>query len=283
MATAALGDVALAYETRGEAGSPVLLIMGFTVPGSAWRFQLPALAERHRVCAFDNRGSGQSDAPPGPYSMGLLAADAVGLLDHLGWADAHIVGVSMGGMVAQHVALDHRARVRSLTLIATNAGGFFNRLPRPAGAWHFLRGTLGPRRGRLDAAKDLLFPRAFQAEADPDWLRDVLTRDFGTRPPREGRRGQLRAVFGHDTRDRLAELAGLPTLIVKPELDVLVRPSQSELLHARIPGSEILRLADAGHGVLRQSRDVLNPRLLAHLAAADVALDPHEPESALQA
>ena len=281
MPLASIDALDLHYETHGLAGTPVLLIMGYTMPGRAWRFQVPALAARHRVCTFDNRGAGATTAPPPPYAMARLAADAALLLDHLGWADAHVVGVSMGGMVAQHLALDHRPRVRSLTLVATSAGGFWSRLPRPAGALHFLRGTFGPRSGRLDATARLLFPPSFRASADPAWLREVLRHDFGTPPTPAGRKGQLRAVFGHDTRRRLGALAGLPTLVIQPERDILVRPRESLKLHALIPGSRLLPIPDAGHGLLRQAAEPINAALLDHFAAADTALarkHSHAPE-----
>lgn len=273
MPQATVDDVQLHYQVAG-AGTPVLLIMGLSVPGTAWRFQHPVIAQSHQVCWFDNRGVGGSDAPAPPYTMAQMAADAVGLMDHLGWRDAHVVGVSMGGMVAQHVALEHRARVRSLSLLATHAGGALARLPHASGSWHFLRAMLGPKAGRIDATAHLLFPPAFRARTDPAWIRDVLTKDFGKRPPKNGRRGQLRAVFGHDTRGRLGELAGLPTLVIKPERDILVRPTESERLHRDIPGSRILRLPEAGHGLLRQDADAINAALLSHFAAADAARAP---------
>lgn len=272
MLKATIGDVTIAYETYGTGGSPVLLIMGFTVRGRAWRFQVPALEENHRVVTFDHRGVGESDAPAGAYSMRQLADDALGLMDHLGWDDAHVVGVSMGGMVAQHIALEHRERARSLTLLATSAGGFWSRLPRGRGAWYFAKSLLGRGEGRLDAVTKLLFPASFRATVDRAWLTGVIREDFGARPPRRGRRGQLHAVMGHDLRARLHELEGLPVLIVKPEQDLLIHPKQSERLHRLIPGSRLARLPDAGHGLLRHAEE-LNGILLEHIEAADAAWD----------
>lgn len=270
MPTATIDDIQLHYDVAG-AGTPVLLIMGLSVPGSAWRFQHRAIAERHRVAWFDNRGAGRTDAPPPPYTMARLAQDALGLMDHLGWADAHVVGISMGGMVAQHVALDHRDRVRSLSLIATSAGGTMARLPTAAGTWHFMKALLGPKQGRIDATARLLFPPSYRTTADMAKICEILREDFGKPPKKDGRRGQLRAVFGHDTRRRLGELVGLPTLVIKPGRDILVRPVQAERLHAAIPGSTILRLPEAGHGLLRQEPDAINAALLSHFATTDAA------------
>jgi len=268
---APIGDIEIFYETQGETGTPVLLIMGLSVRGAAWRFQVPDLATRHRVCWFDNRGVGESDVPPGPYSMAQLAGDAAALLDHLGWEDAHIVGVSMGGMIAQHLAVHHRDRVRSLSLLATTPGGPAGRFPPLPGAFHFARVLFARGDARLDAVARLLFPPEARRELDPAWLSEILRDDFGTRQPKAGRRGQLRAVMGHDVRRRLGELAGVPTLVVKPEQDILVRPGESEKLHRGIPGSTILRLPRAGHGLLRNTAGELNPALLDHMARADSA------------
>lgn len=267
-----LGDVSISYETRGQAGSPVLLLMGLTMPGRVWRFQIPDLAARHRICWYDHRGVGDSDVPEPPYSMSQLAADAVGLLDHLEWADAHVVGVSMGGMIAQHVALEHRSRVRSLSLIATSPGGFWGRIPTLGGLGELLWGTVGGREARRRSMSRLLFPPEFRKRAERRWIEDVLDHDFATPPPRAGRRGQLAAVLGHDARDRIHTLEGLPTLVIQPARDRLVRPSQCGRLHRMIPGARLLTVPDAGHGVIRQSAEIVNEALLRHFADSDDSL-----------
>jgi pimeloyl-ACP methyl ester carboxylesterase len=259
----------LAYGQRGDAGSPVLLIMGFTVPGSAWVHQVPALAARHRVAWYDHRGCGASRAAPGPYTMDLLAADARLLLDHLDWPAAHVVGVSMGGMVAQHLALAEPDRVRSLTLIATHAGGFQARAPRALGLWRFLQANLGRRAARFEALKRLLFPDDFLSACDPDWLQQVLLADFGRPVPFASRLSQLAAVMRHDTRRHLTRLAPLPTLVVVAERDLLVRPAATRRLSAGIPGARLHVFPEAGHGVIRQCHAALNRLLLGHFAAAD--------------
>lgn len=262
----------LAYGTRGDTGSPVLLIMGFGMPGRAWVHQVPALAEHHRVAWYDQRGSGATRATmTASASMATLADDARRLLDHLGWERAHIVGVSMGGMVAQELALRARARLLSLTLIATHAGGALARLPTIVGSWRFLQTNLAPRERRLQAVERLLFPAAFLARCDRAWLTAVLKADFGSPPSSKERRWQLAAIARHDTRTRLGALAGLRTLVVKPSLDLLVRPSESDRLVRLIPGARLLAFPDAGHGVIRQCYRQLNPALRSHFAAADAA------------
>jgi len=259
----------LAYGVRGERGSPVLLLIGFAAPGRAWVHQVAPLSRRHRVAWLDNRGSGATTAAPGRYSTALLGRDAEALLDQLGWERAHVVGVSMGGMVAQELALRRRSRLRSLTLIASHAGGLLARLP-PGLGW-LLRTNVGPRAARMRALERLLFPPEFSARCHRPWMEALLEADYGAPPPPGGRRSQLAVVAGHDTRGRLRQLAGLPTLVVRTGRDLLIRPQESGALARRIPGARLLELPDAGHGVIRQCYPRLNTALLEHFAAADQA------------
>jgi pimeloyl-ACP methyl ester carboxylesterase len=141
--------VRLYWEEAGS-GDPVLLIMGLGMNATGWWRTIPVLAEHHRVLAFDNRGVGRSDRPPGPYSVPMLADDAAAVLAAAGVESAHVYGISLGGMIAQEVALRHGARVRGLVLGATTAGGalgvpaaeetlaFFRRrgqMPAEEGVW----------------------------------------------------------------------------------------------------------------------------------------------------
>ena len=119
-----LGPHRIAYSCAGDSGDPVLLVMGLTMRGDAWRHQIDDLAQHHRVAWFDHAGLGAS----GPVRsrrlrMADLAADAIGVLDSLGWERAHLVGLSMGGMIAQHIALDVPGRIATLSLLATHSGG----------------------------------------------------------------------------------------------------------------------------------------------------------------
>src|ERR1044071_6561394 len=118
MPSVRVGEISMYYIEAGR-GEPLVLVMGLGAGHLAWGFQVPAFAERYRVIAFDNRGAGQTDAPDHPYTTRMMADDTVGLMDALGVERAHVLGVSMGGMIAQEIALDHPDRVRSLQLHAT--------------------------------------------------------------------------------------------------------------------------------------------------------------------
>lgn len=261
--------VRLWVESHGERGTPVLLVMGFGLPGRAWHPQVRGLVADHRVATFDNRGAGQSEDAPGAETIADLAEDARRVLDHLGWADAHVVGVSMGGMIAQELAIRHKPRIRSLTLIATHPGGRRNTAPTPRGLRLFLTAQLtrGPR--RLAALRKLLFPGDVALNQDD---RHLLT-EFDSPIPRHVAARQLRAILRFDTRPRLPNLGGVPTLILRPGRDLLIRPTGSDDLHRRIPGADLTRFDDAGHGLTAQRADDVNRELLRHFRAADLEIE----------
>lgn len=264
MPFAAFDDVRLHYalEERG-AGAPVLLIMGLAARGRSWASLVPSLAGRHPVAWFDNRGVGETEARPGRYTTALFAGDAVRLMDHLGWGRAHVVGVSMGGMVAQELALRHPTRVASLSLMATHAGGL-PRGPTLRGLPDFVRSAFG-RRGRLEAMERLLFPPHFLEACDRDALRARLSHDFAPLAA-PFLAAQVGVVLGHRTAPRLPRLAETPTLVIKPGRDRLIHPRESDRLHRLIPNSRLVTFPDAGHGLLRQSPEAVGAALLDHFA-----------------
>src|SRR5580658_704319 len=110
------------WDEQGD-GAPLLLIMGLGYSSALWHRTRPLLSQRYRTIAFDNRGVGLSDVPPGPYSIAAMASDAAAVLDAAGIARAHVFGISMGGMIAQEFALQYPTRTRSLILGCTSSGG----------------------------------------------------------------------------------------------------------------------------------------------------------------
>lgn len=263
------GPVRLSFERAGDTGTPVLLIMGFGMPGRAWMSQVPTLSQHHRVAWFDNRGVGESDAPDGLYTMQDMAGDVVALLDHLEWERAHLVGVSMGGMIAQEVALRYRARVRSLALIATHAGGWNALLPTWQGLGLFLRANTAQGQARIEILSQLLYSDAFRRSPAIAQLQALMLESIASPAAARSRIAQFAAVARHRTAGRLKQLASLRTLILRPESDLLIRPSQSERLKRLMPHAELRSIANAGHGLIREYADTVNAALLEHFAAAD--------------
>jgi pimeloyl-ACP methyl ester carboxylesterase len=266
------GPVRLSFDRAGQNGTPVLLVMGFGMPGRAWMSQVAALSERHRIVWFDNRGVGESDAPEGLYTMEKMAGDAVALLDHLDWDDAHVVGVSMGGMIAQELALRHRTRVRSLSLIATHAGGWNALRPTWRGLRLFLRANGASGRDRIDTLGKLLYTDAFRMSPEIEQLYAEMLASIAAPAAARGRIAQFAAVARHRTAGRLGQLVDLPTLIIRPEQDVLIRPSESERLKRLMPHAELRSFASGGHGLIRECADAVNAALLEHFRKADLAL-----------
>lgn len=252
----------LAYHSFGTQGPPVLFIMGFGMPGAVWGPQVDELQADHRCCYYDHLGVGDSDRGPFLRTIPSMAEDAVRIMDDLSWDRAHVVGVSMGGMIAQELALRSKDRLRSLTLVATHGGAPVASLPTPKGMWLFLKGLFGGRKARLKSLPRLLYPDEFIASMGSD-LRKHLDVRLGRPPKLRTVLGQLYAVNRHSTESRLHQIQ-TPTLLVRPGKDILIRPTQTDRLAARIPNAEVLRFDDAGHGVTFQKAEELNAALRDH-------------------
>ena len=250
---------------QAGAGEPLVLIMGFGGDHTAWAFQMPALAERYRVIAFDNRGVGQTDQPDAPYSIAQMAADTVGLMDALGVERAHVLGVSMGGMIAQEVTLRHPARVRTLQLHCTYArpDAYTREL---LGTWRVERETL-PREAFVRASFFWLFGRRTYEER-PDLVKAIEATALAQPYPQSlvGWLRQAEACVSHDALDRLKDIA-CPTLVSVADEDILVPPQCSREIAARIPGATLRIVAGAGHVYFWERADLFNAMCLEFLAA----------------
>lgn len=234
----------LHWESTGE-GEPILLIMGLGMNATGWWRTVPVLAERFRVIAFDNRGVGRSARPPGPYSVAQLADDAVTVLDRAGERTAHVYGISLGGMIAQRVALRYPDRVRSLVLGATTTGGD-HAVPASQDVQDFLRlRERMPAETAVWASVPINYAPRTRREHGDRIAEDVAQR---LRFPieREPYAAQLAAALAHDTYDRLPEI-DVPTLVVHGDEDVLIPVGNAEVLGDRIRGAEVRTYAEAAH------------------------------------
>ncbi|MGB5812818.1 MAG: alpha/beta hydrolase [Polyangiales bacterium] len=253
----------LAYRVFGAQGDPVLFIMGFGMPGAVWGPQVSALKNDYRCCHYDHLGVGDSEPGSMFPTVEGMARDAVRVLDDLGWERVHVVGVSMGGMIAQELALHAPERCQSLTLVATHGGAPGAFLPTPEGLWHFTRGIVGGPKGRMRSLPKLLYPPSYLDRVD----HKVFAAHMGTRlgKPAVPRTvfGQLLAIWRYRTEARLPQIQA-PTLLVRPGLDILIRPRQTDRLAVRIPHAAVVRFEDAGHGVTFQKANELNAALREH-------------------
>jgi pimeloyl-ACP methyl ester carboxylesterase len=202
-----------------------------------------------------------------------MAEDALVLMDAQGWESAHVVGHSMGGLIAQHLALSARQRVRSLSLLCTFARGRDVTQPSLWMIWTGLRTRIGTRRQRRYAFLKLVLPPETLAKADRDALAERLAPIFGhdlADQPSVAMK-QLAAMGHYDATPRLGEIAGLPTLVVSAFHDRIARPELGRALAARVPEARYLEIADAAHGVPIECPEQINKMLLEHLAQTEMA------------
>ena len=251
----------LHFDIHGDTGDDVVMVMGFGMPGAIWKPQTDDLARDHRILTMDHRGLGESpDVPTGPLRMRDLASDVRRVMDEAGFARPHLVGVSMGGMIAQELAVTHPERFKSLTLIATHPGRSPRTLPGPKAMRHFADATFGTPAKRRGALLALLYTPEFVAHATPALLEARMEAQFGQRASPRVAAAQLAAVVRHDVTDRLSRL-GMPVLLVRPGRDVLVPPIGTDRIAAALPHARVLRFEDAAHGVTFQKAAELNAAL----------------------
>ena len=265
---------ALHYELHGHAGPPVLLIQGVGVIGHGWKPQVDGLASTHRMLTFDNRGIGLSSLRRGaPFSIEQMAEDARALLDAAGWDSAHVVGHSMGGVIAQRLALAAPSRVQSLSLLCTVAHGADAVRMTPRMLWTALRSNLGPKPSRRRAFLGLIYPAPFLATADCAALAATLAPLFGHDLAGQSpvAMKQAMALRKHDCSPELSQLAGVPTLVLSAAHDPIAPPRFGRALAALIPGARFLEIPDASHAVPIQHAVEVNRLLAAHIAAAAVS------------
>ncbi len=260
----------LSWSVEGE-GPPVVLIQGTGVGAAGWRPQIEALAPRFRCLSFDNRGFGASQPLGGALSVELMAEDVHALMDAQGWQSAHLMGHSLGGLVALYAARKARARVRSLSLLCTFASGAVATRMTPWVLAMGLRTRLGTRRMRRHAFLELIMPPEVLARTDRDTLAQQLAEVFGRdlADPAPVVTQQFMAMRRGDATSFLHELAGIPTLVVSASHDRIAPPSAGRALAAGIPGARYVELPDGAHAVVIQQADQVNALLLEHLKRSE--------------
>ncbi len=254
-----VGDINIYYEIHGE-GEPLVLIMGYGGNSGQWFRQIPGLAQKYRVISFDNRGTGRSDKPDISYTMEMMASDVAGLLEALSITAAHVYGVSMGGMIAQHVALNHPEKVISLVLGCTTCGGEQHSVVPDAEAMTLLFDM--ERMQRLTPEEMIKETMPFLCSQEfidnnPDVIRQFTKNSMEYVTPLHTYTRQAEAIMGHDTYDLLPDIK-VPTLVIAGDADRIVPAGNSKIIASRIPNAKLVILEGMGHGFFIEAAEKAN-------------------------
>jgi pimeloyl-ACP methyl ester carboxylesterase len=248
------------WDEQGQ-GPPVLMIMGLGYASVMWHRTRPLLAQRCRTLAFDNRGVGLSDVPPGPYSIASMAADAAAVLDAAQVASAHVFGVSMGGMIAQEFALQFPGRTRSLILGCTSPGG-----PSAKRAESNVIDILVARGMSPEQARTAILPYIYDAATPQSRINEDIELRRNWLPSPQGYTAQLMAIRAWESYSRIAQIAA-PTLVLHGRSDALIPVANGELISQRIPGAKFVLLEQASHMFLSDQTAAANAEILAFLSS----------------
>jgi 3-oxoadipate enol-lactonase len=249
------------YVLEGPVGAPVVTLShSLAASLEMWEPQVAAMADGYRVLRYDTRGHGGSEVPPGPYTLEMLADDVLGLLEALGVERTHFVGLSMGGMIGQAVALKRPAVLASLVLADTTS-----RVPPEAGPLWDARIAMAESQGMAALAEGTIerwFTRPF-IERAPEVV-DRVRMLIRTTPP-QGFAGCSQAIRALDYADRLRAIR-TPTLIIVGQEDLGTPVAASELMHAAIAGSKLVVLPSAAHLSNVEQAEKFNHAVLGFLA-----------------
>ena len=253
--------VKLHYKVAGR-GAPLVMIMGLGTDRIGWRFQESYFKKYYQVVTFDNRGVGKSDKPAGPYTTKMMADDTVGLMDHLGIKKANIMGVSMGGMIAQAIALNYPERVLKLVLGCTCAcdDGDLN-----GPSAQCVSAIEAGKRGNMGSMISLTFNKRLYRFVF-SLLMNIRRLSFRAEDL-AGFKSQAMACATHNT---LAELHFIksPTLVIVGTHDRLLKPTSSRVIAGKIPGAKLERLQAGSHGFFIEMKDAFNAAVLEFLHSA---------------
>lgn len=249
--TVQVGDIEMAYKVMGQ-GEPLVMIMGAGATMDWWPQEfLDGLSSKYRVVVFDNRGMGYTTASPANFTIAQFAKDTAGLMDALGIEQANVVGVSLGGMIAQELAIDHPEKVRRLILLATFCGGQQAILADPETARKIPDlSNLSNLTGReLKNLSETLYPPEWLAENPEFHNRPIRTNE--TSSPESAKRQIVAVQIWPGSYDRLDRIKA-PTMVAAGMEDLIIPPGNSLILANMINGSWLIRLENGGHGFVIQ-------------------------------
>jgi pimeloyl-ACP methyl ester carboxylesterase len=250
------------YRIEGQ-GEPLVMIRGLGSNSDHWYAQLPALRRQYRILLFDNPGIARTADQEGSYSISSMAEDVIALMDEVGFETAHIVSLSMGGMIAQEIAINHPERVKGLVLGVTHCGG--EKQVRPSEAVMKIFAAMiqeGTEKAKMAAGAALFAPETLKSH--PEIAVRYTEISLRNPVPATILIKQMEAIQGFDAWDRLSRITA-PTLVLTADQDVLIPPENSEILAERIPNAELVIIQGAGHQVFVEQADASNDAILAFL------------------
>jgi pimeloyl-ACP methyl ester carboxylesterase len=261
MAKAKVNDFEMTYSIHGS-GDPVILIGGYTMVKESWGLQVPELAKRFSVITFDNRGVGETTIPSSSFTIADMAADTVGLMDALGIHSPHVFGVSMGGLIAQILALDYPDRVKKIALGCTTHGG--RHAIQPEKEVMELLAKAGdpaiPAKEAIRIRVPIIFSERFIQE-EPEKLEEFVRLSLKYWPTPEGSAGQMGALSVFNVKRRLGEIS-CPVLVITGSEDRMMPPENARLLAEGIPGARLHMVEAAGHDFFHEKPEEVNRVLI---------------------
>jgi len=261
-----VNDVEIYYEVHGK-GDPFVLIMGLRRNAEWWYGQIPALSKHFKILVFDNRGAGRSDKPKMDYSIRLFADDTAELMKSLNIKRAHVLGVSMGGYIAQELAINYPGMVRSLVLGCTSAGGERALLMSPERMKKFIANEGLTPEQILQKDMDIYFSDKFIKD-HPVKIKEFIEISLRYYQPPDAFERQFAACLKHDTINRLNRVH-VPTLIISGDDDPLVPPENSRILGELMPHAELKYFHGCRHCFFIEEADQFNQRVLSFLKSCE--------------
>jgi pimeloyl-ACP methyl ester carboxylesterase len=266
MPIANINGININYKVQGQ-GEPLIMIIGAGSDQSGWRYQIGSFKKYFRTITFDNRGAGKSDKPTGPYTMRMMADDTVGLMDHLRIEKAHVLGGSMGGMIAQELAINHPERVDKLVLAGTFAkrdgvSGFSSEVDKAIEAYKASRDQASQRR-LFGVFMSSVFNKWYYRVFIPPLMK-IAIRFFSPKGVAE----QFEAVLAHDAADRLGMIKA-STLVITGTEDRAIRPVSSDVIASLVPNAKLVKVLGGGHNFPVEMKDEFNREVLDFLRHAE--------------
>ena len=258
-----VNGIKMYYEIHGK-GDPLILIMGLRRNLEWWYCQIPSLSKHFKVIAFDNRGAGRSDKPEMDYSIRLFADDTAGLMEELSVENAHVLGISMGGYIAQELAINYPDKVRNLILGCTSCGGERAVLMSQERMEKFTANQGLSPEDILQKDMDIYFSDRFIQE-NPQKIREFIEISLRYYQPAHAFERQFAACLKHDTVDRLKNIS-VPTLIVAGDDDPLVPSENSQILKELMPWAKLQFLPACRHVFFIEDAERFNREVIAFLS-----------------